>query len=233
MRDAGTGSWSVLYIYKDDATTEGNSMFRRLGIAHWAPIPLRCMLGLGFVLHGWAKLSRGPAAFAGVLHALGVPYPHVMAWATIAIELAGGFAVLLGAFINLVSIPMIAVMLVAVFTVHLPYGFSSIKLVAVTSAGPQFGKPGYETAMLYIACLVALILGGSGPLAIDGLLERRKARALSRFHRGDSNEAGKNTSVSGGRPRLRVLRRMVAGSQATSLGVGMQHRPRALFAKLG
>ena len=59
------------------------------------------------------------------------------------------------------------------FTVHLPYGFSSIKLEAVTAAGPQFGPPGYETNLLYLACLVALVLGGSGPLAIDGLLAKR------------------------------------------------------------
>jgi putative oxidoreductase len=69
---------------------------------------------------------------------------------------------------------MAALMLVAIFTVHLPYGFSSIKLVAVTSAGAQFGPPGYECSLLYLACLAALVLGGSGPLAIDGLVSRRR-----------------------------------------------------------
>ena len=65
---------------------------------------------------------------------------------------------------------------VAVFTVHLPYGFSSIKLQAVKAAGAQFGPPGFETDLLYLACLAALVLVGSGPLAIDGLLaQRRKA----------------------------------------------------------
>jgi putative oxidoreductase len=39
------------------------------------------------------------------------------------------------------------------FTVHLPYGFSSIELNAVTSAGTQFGPPGYEVNLLYLACL--------------------------------------------------------------------------------
>ena len=80
----------------------------------------------------------------------------------------GGVAVLLGAFVPLASVPMAAVLLVAVFTVHLPYGFSSIKLMAVTSAGAVFGPPGYETDLLYLACLAALVAGGSGPLAIGG-----------------------------------------------------------------
>jgi hypothetical protein len=62
---------------------------------------------------------------------------------------------------------MAVVLLVAVFTVHLPYGFSSIKLQTVTQAGAQFGQPGYETALLYLAALAALVLGGSGRFAQD------------------------------------------------------------------
>jgi putative oxidoreductase len=54
------------------------------------------------------------------------------------------------------------------------YGFSSIKLVAVTAAGPQFGPPGYECNLLYLACLAALVLGGSGRLSIDGLLRKQR-----------------------------------------------------------
>jgi len=123
--------------------------------------------------HGFTKLSKGPDAFADILQAIGVPAPHFMAWSTILAELLGGLAVFLGAFVAIVSLPMAAVLLVAIFTVHLPYGFSSIKLMAVTSAGEQFGPPGYETNLLYLACLAALVLGGSGPLAIDGLIRRR------------------------------------------------------------
>ena len=97
-----------------------------------------------------------------------------MAWLTIAIELVGGVAVLVGAFVALVSIPLAAVLVVAMLKVHLAYGFSSIKLLAITPAGAQFGPPGYEVNLLYLACLVALILGGSGPLAIDAVrVERR------------------------------------------------------------
>ena len=138
-----------------------------------APIPLRLIVGYGFVAHGFAKLTRGPEVFAGLLHAMGVPQPHLMAWLTIVIELVGGAAVLVGAFVALVSIPL-AVLVVAMLKVHLAYGFSSIKLLAITPAGAQFGPPGYEVNLLYLACLVALILGGSGPLAIDAVrVERR------------------------------------------------------------
>src|SRR6516162_6082292 len=146
----------------------------RPSIAVWAAIPLRLIVGYGFMEHGFAKLSKGPEAFAAILHAIGVPAPHLMAWLTILTELIGGLAVLLGAFIPIVSLPMAAVLLVAMLTVHLPYGFSSIKLLAVTATGAQFGPPGSETDLLYLACLTALVLGGSGPLAIDGLLAKRR-----------------------------------------------------------
>ena len=33
----------------------------------WAPLPLRLIIGYGFMAHGWAKLSRGPAEFAKLL----------------------------------------------------------------------------------------------------------------------------------------------------------------------
>jgi len=120
--------------------------------------------------HGFAKLFRGPEAFAAILHAIGVPAPHLMAWLTILTEVFGGLAVLLGALVPLASLPMAAVLLVAIFTVHLPYGFSSVKLISVTSGHAQLGPPGYETNLLYLACLAALVLGGSGPMAIDGYL---------------------------------------------------------------
>jgi len=145
----------------------------RFAMARWAPIPLRLIVGLGFIQHGFAKLSRGPDAFAAVLHALAVPAPHLMAWVSIVSELAGGVAILLGAFVVLASVPLGVLLLTAIFTVHLPYGFSSIKLLAVTGGRAQFGPPGYECDLLYLACLAALVLGGSGPLSIDSLFRKR------------------------------------------------------------
>jgi putative oxidoreductase len=147
-------------------------------LGSWTAIPLRLIVGYGFMEHGYAKIVRGPEHFVGILHAIGVPPPELMGWATVVVELVGGFAVLLGAFVPWVSVPMAAVLLVATFTVHLPNGFSSIKLQSVTADGAHFGQPGYETDLLYLACLAALVLGGAGPFAIDTLLARRKSGFL-------------------------------------------------------
>jgi putative oxidoreductase len=145
----------------------------RFPLVQWAPIPLRLIVGYGFMQHGFAKLSKGPDTFAAILQGLNVPAPHLMAWLTILTELFGGLAVLLGAFVTIVSVPMMAVLLVAMFKVHLPYGFSSIKLLAASATGARFGPVGYEVILLYIACLAALVIGGSGPFAIDGLVRER------------------------------------------------------------
>lgn len=128
-------------------------------------LPLRLIVGFGFMEHGYAKLARGPEHFIQMLHAMGLPFASILGWATIVTELVGGLMVFLGAFIPLASIPMTVILLVAIVTVHLPNGFSSIKLQSYTAAGAHFGQPGYETDLLYLAGLAALCLGGAGPIS--------------------------------------------------------------------
>ena len=142
----------------------------------WVPLPIRMILGVGFMVHGWAKWKRGPAAFAELLKQVHVPLPVANAWLVTVLEIFGGLAVLMGAFVALVSIPLIFSMLGAMFTVNIKYGFSAVNTLGLTPEGPQIGPPGYEINLLYIACLVALILGGAGPLSIDALRSRPRQR---------------------------------------------------------
>jgi putative oxidoreductase len=156
--------------------TELIALYARLVAPRWPnyyALPLRLIVGYGFMEHGYAKLARGPESFVAILHALGMPAPALLAWTTILSELFCGLAILLGALIPLASVPMAIALLVAIFTVHLPNGFSSIKLISVDAAGAHFGQPGYEADLLYLAALAALAIGGSGPLALDRLLLRR------------------------------------------------------------
>src|SRR6516225_8661170 len=43
---------------------------RRWNVARWAPIPLRLIVGYGFIAHGYAKLVKDPYVFVGILHAI-------------------------------------------------------------------------------------------------------------------------------------------------------------------
>ena len=141
-------------------------------IARWAPIPLRLIVGYGFMAHGVAKLARGPEAFAAILHAIGAPGPDVMAWSTIIDRSSGRSGGDSG-----------CVRDAGRLTDDCAFGGGDLyrasalrvqlKLLSVTAAGAQFGLPGYELNLLYLACLAALVLGGSGPLAINGLVRRR------------------------------------------------------------
>ena len=158
-------------------TDEMTSLQARSLEKGWTLLPLRLLVGYGFAAHGYAKLSRGPESFAGILTSLGVPQPHLMAWVTSLLEFVGGISVMAGAFVVPLSLPLIVVMLTAMFSVHFRYGFSSIRLQAVTASGAEFGPIGYELNLLYIAALLTLALSGSGRPSVDHYMRTRRPGA--------------------------------------------------------
>src|SRR6185312_1842462 len=95
------------------ASFERSSRSMQKQIQQWAAIPLRLIVGYGFMAHGYAKLAHGPEHFIAILQAMQVPAPALMGWATILVELIGGAAVLAGAFVPLVSLPMVVILIVA------------------------------------------------------------------------------------------------------------------------
>ena len=142
----------------------------------WAPLPLRLIIGFGFVYHGFPKLfsAGGHEMFLGMLQNIGVPAAGMMAWAVGAVELLGGIALIVGAFGSIASALLIINMLVAMFTVHLPNGFNFIHITGMTDTGPVFGMPGYEVSLLYLAGLLALFLRGPSHLSVDEALAKRR-----------------------------------------------------------
>ena len=140
----------------------------------WALLPLRLIVGFGFAAHGYAKLSRGPDKFASVVASIGVPQPYFMAWITTLLEFIGGLSLMAGAFVLPLTLPLTMVMVTALATIHLQYGFSSVRLKAITNSGPEFGPIGYEMNLLYIAALMTLALNGPTKLSLDLWLKTRK-----------------------------------------------------------
>jgi putative oxidoreductase len=139
----------------------------------WALVPLRLVVGFGFAAHGCAKLARGPESFAAILSAIGVPAPHLAAWTTVGVELLGGVAMMAGAGVVVMTPLLAAIMVTALFGVHLRYGFSSVRLKAITDMGAEFGPIGYELNLLYLAALATLAASGPSALSIDRWLAGR------------------------------------------------------------
>ncbi len=142
----------------------------------WAPMPLRLVIGFGFIYHGFPKIFsvQGHEMFVGMLQGIGVPAAGLTAWVVGIVELLGGLALIAGAFVSVAAALLIIDMLVALFTVHLPNGFNFINITGMTEAGPQFGMPGYEVPLLYLAGLLALFLRGASHMSVDEKLAARK-----------------------------------------------------------
>jgi putative oxidoreductase len=147
----------------------------------WTLLPLRLVIGAGFLAHGLAKWNRGPAKSAMLLQHTGVPLPLQTARLVTGLEVFGGVALILGLLVTIVSVPLMVSMVVAIVTVQGHYGFSSVNTIGLTASGPLFGLPGYEINLLYIAGLLALALCGPSVLSIDQLLTQgdRAARRAS------------------------------------------------------
>lgn len=71
---------------------------------------------------------------------------------------------------------MAVVLLVAMISVHLPYGFSSVKLVGISASGARFGP---EIDLLYLAAPWMLAVRGPGPFALENVLQGRRSRSAS------------------------------------------------------
>jgi putative oxidoreductase len=117
------------------------------------------------VLEGYAKLSRGADGFIAILHAMGVPFADLLGLATIIVEIVGGLLILAGAFAPVAAVAMIVVLLVAIFTVHLPNGCSSIKLTSYDEAARTSARP--------------LCVAGAGAPSVDGYLKARREARLA------------------------------------------------------
>jgi putative oxidoreductase len=152
---------------------------------HWASVPLRLAIGLGCVYHGWHNVIRADErqAFLWMLEDIGITRPHLALWLISAVSVGGGLALLAGAFVRVASVALAVVVPAILFAIHWPSGFDFVHLAAVAEQGPQYGMPGYEVSVLYLAGLLALFLAGSGPYSIDAYRRHAERRVPGHSYR--------------------------------------------------
>lgn len=126
---------------------------------------LRVLVGLAFFWHGIEKLLTGLSNVAGMFGMMGLPLPMTLAWLAMILEIVIGAALVLGAWARPVAWLGILEMLVAMFTVHWAAGFSFMNVTGMTGAGMEFGPPGWEVNLLYIAAFLCIGIEGPGAWA--------------------------------------------------------------------
>jgi putative oxidoreductase len=129
----------------------------------WAAFVLRLALGIVFFAHG-AQLALG--WFGGHLFRESMAgfekmgMPPVVAALVILAQFLGGLGLLVGLLTRIAAFGIFAVMLGAIFMIHVKVGFF------MNWAGRQHGE-GYEFHLLAIAMTIVLMIAGGGNLSLD------------------------------------------------------------------
>lgn len=145
-----------------------------------APLPLRLMLGFGFLFHGYPKLftAEGNESFVAMLSGIGAPVPGFTAYLGGGLEFFGGILLILGVGVRVVSILGGIEMLVAIFMVNGRTGFDLMDVTRMAADGAMpLGNPGYEVSLLYLAGFVSLMISGAGVLSLPSVRHVTKDRA--------------------------------------------------------
>jgi putative oxidoreductase len=116
----------------------------------------RLVLAYGFyepAMMKWSDIS----AVAQWFGSIGIPLPTLNAYMAASTEITGVVLLTLGLFIRAISIPLMVVMIVAIFTVHLPNGFNA-------------GNNGFEIPLYYMLFLFIFLSHGAGKFSLDNLI---------------------------------------------------------------
>lgn len=114
---------------------------------------MRLVLAYGFYVpakNKWADIS----AIVDWFSSMNYPLPTLNAYLAAGAEAAGVVLLALGLFTRFISIPLMVVMLVAIFTVHAGNGFSA-------------GDNGFEIPLYYFIMLFTLMVFGAGKISVD------------------------------------------------------------------
>jgi len=123
---------------------------------------LRLILAYGFYTPAINKL-RDVSAIGDWFASMDYPLPYLNAYLATATESLGVILLILGLGTRIISIPLMIVMIVAIFTVHIGNGFTA-------------GNNGFEIPLYYFLMLFTLMILGPGRISLDHLLFGRKRK---------------------------------------------------------
>lgn len=124
-------------------------------VYNFAPLPLRIIAGIGFMMHGLPKLLDIPGT-QNSFTSMGLP-PELAIIIGL-LEFIGGLAILLGIFTRIAAGLLAINMIGAILLVKLSKGFIG----------------GYELDLLYLAIMISLMLTGPGNFSIEKNVLKRE-----------------------------------------------------------
>lgn len=119
----------------------------------------RLVVAYGFyepALMKWNDINSVASWFA----TLGIPFPTLSAYLASTSELLGVVLIAIGFLTRIMSIPLMIVMVVAIFTVHIGNGFSA-------------GDNGFEIPLYYLIFLGLFLSNGAGKFSVDYLIFKK------------------------------------------------------------
>lgn len=122
----------------------------------------RIGIGVIFLVHGLQKWNAGIGETASLMDGVGVPLPTLSAIFTIAVEVLGSIAFIIGLALPVVALAYAVIALGAIFIVHASAGF--------------FLPNGYEYILALGVAAVAIGFNG-GKLSLDHVLLSRRSAA--------------------------------------------------------
>lgn len=130
----------------------------------WVQLFLRVGLGVVMFPHGAQKALGwwGGNGFGATMQYFteSMHIPAVLAFLVIAVEFGGSIALVIGFLTRLAALGVGSVMTVAMFLVHLEYGFF------MNWQGSQKGE-GFEYHLLAITIAIGVLIGGAGRASVD------------------------------------------------------------------
>lgn len=121
----------------------------------FAPLPLRIIAGIGFMLHGLPKLLDIPGTQNSFMN---MGLPSELAIIIGLLEFIGGLAILLGILTRIAAGLLAINMIGAIIQVKASKGFIG----------------GYELDLLYFAIMISLMISGPGSLSIERSILKRE-----------------------------------------------------------
>jgi putative oxidoreductase len=119
---------------------------------------VRIVVGVIMIMHVWGKFKIGAGAVAAnVMAKNGLEPAMAFAYAAMFLEAVGGACLIVGLFTRFFAAALAIEMLIALFVVHWPRGFS-------------VSQGGYEFVLLLGVVLFAIAIRGGGPYSVDNAM---------------------------------------------------------------